>query len=102
MIPVLLPAASPDYVSDFLSLRTWADFRDGRDLDYAFHVLKQGIRGEPIGRWPPETEQSKQSSLNVYEERMLKLQRFKPLGIREQVVIEIQRKIVMQALGMEE
>jgi len=29
VIPVLLPGAHPERVPDFLSLRTWVDFRDG-------------------------------------------------------------------------
>src|SRR5688500_15590793 len=47
VVPVLLPDADPDNVPGFASLHTWADFRDGQDHDYAFHVLCQGIKGEP-------------------------------------------------------
>jgi len=101
VIPVLLPAASSDYAPDFLSLREWADFRDGRDEAYAFHVLAQGIRGKPIGRWPLETVEDEPASLSVHEERMVKLQRLKKLGAPEQVIIEIARKIIIEALGME-
>lgn len=102
VIPVLLPTASPDYVPDFLSLRTWVDFRLGKDQNYAFHVLEKGIRGEPIGRWPPEAERNDTSELTIHEERILKLQRFRALGIHEQVVIELERRIVIEALGMED
>jgi len=102
VIPILLPAASLDYVPDFLSLRTWADFRNGKDHGYAFHVLTQGIRGEPIGRWPPKTVPNEQPGLSVHEERIVKLQRLRALGVPEQVVIEIAKKIVIQALGMED
>lgn len=73
VIPVLLPDASPDFVPDFLSLRTWADFRTGKDQYYALHVLSQGIRGEPIGPWPPTRPKSIDSSLSVHERRILEL-----------------------------
>lgn len=51
VIPLLLPDASANNASRFLSLRTWVDFRNGKNARYAFHVLKCGIRGEPPGRW---------------------------------------------------
>jgi hypothetical protein len=55
VIPILLPDAPSDLTEvmpAFLDLRTWADFRQGSDEDYAFHVLVRGIKGEPVGRWP--------------------------------------------------
>src|SRR5215471_11897492 len=57
VIPVLLPDAAPgdpaSVLPGFMELRTWADFREGEDADYAFHVLVRGIKGLPVGRWRP-------------------------------------------------
>jgi TIR domain len=44
IIPVILPDGSDELMPLFLKLRTWADFRPGKDHDYAFHVIVQGIR----------------------------------------------------------
>lgn len=94
VIPVLLPDADVTCVPGFLSLRTWADFRDGKDQSYAFHVLSQGIRGEPIGPWPPLSKQDGSASLSVHERKILQLQRFRTLGIHEEVVVEYERRIL--------
>jgi hypothetical protein len=99
VIPVLLPDALPDSVPDFLSLRTWADFRIGQDQNYAFHVLCQGIRGEPVGFRQQSSPKANEHSLSVYERRILELQRFRTLGVHEEVVIEFQRKILTEWFG---
>ena len=65
VIPLLLPDASDAVTSGFLSLRTWADFRQGKDLEYAFHVLTQGIQGEPIGRRKTQSASSGNQPLAV-------------------------------------
>ena len=96
VIPVLLPDASPDVVPEFVSLRTWADFRSGQDADYAFHVLSQGIRGEPVGPWPPTNGGRSEDALSIHERRVLELQRFRTLGVHEEVVIEYERKILTE------
>jgi hypothetical protein len=95
VIPILLPEASPDFVSPFLKLKTWADFRNGRDTEYAYHVLCQGIRGLPVGRWPPRNRQNKDDSLEVYEDKLRQLQRLKEV-VHEEVMIEFERKILSQ------
>jgi hypothetical protein len=59
VIPLLLPNVSMDNIPDFLGLRTWADFRQGKDQKYNFHVLKCGIMGEPVGRWPLTVDAAK-------------------------------------------
>ena len=94
VIPVLLPDADPSSIPSFLSLRTWADFRNGQDADYALHVLRQGIKGEPIGRWPVVPETSPSGKLLQYEQKIAELARFRSLGVHEEVVIEFERKIL--------
>jgi len=95
VIPVLLPEGSPDVMSEFLSLRTWADFRNGQDQEYAMHVLVQGIKGEPIGRWPVTASPS--DSEKICRERLRALEEFKRgYGLSEEVVIEFQRKSVAE------
>jgi hypothetical protein len=99
VLPVLLPGALPDSVPDFLSLRTWVDFRTGKDQNYAFHVLCQGIRGEPVGFWQQSAPKTNEQSLSVYERRIRELQHFRTLGVDEQVVIYFQRKILTEWFG---
>ncbi len=93
VIPVLLPDAGPDVVPAFLSLRTWADFRAGQDPDYAFHVLTQGIRGEPVGRWTNGNTQPT-DAFTVFERKITELRRFRSLGVHEEIIIEFERKIL--------
>jgi len=94
VIPVLLPLAAADYVPDFLSLRTWADFRNGNDEKYALHVLKQGIKGEPIGRWPLGESVAQFDELQTYEKKIIELRRLHALGLHDEVVIEFERRIL--------
>jgi hypothetical protein len=93
VIPILLPDAVTDHVPGFLSLRTWSDFRNGQDEAYAFHVLKQGIAGRPIGRWSP-AQAAPADGLRSYEDRIVQLRRLHALGLHEEVVIEFERRIL--------
>jgi len=96
VIPLLLPHASAQNVSQFLGLRTWADFRNGKDERYAFHVLKSGISGQPPGRWRGDTMSTSGKEASDLAERKLRdLQRLEKY-LREEVVIDIQRKILDQ------
>lgn len=96
VIPLLLPGASAQNVSQFLTLRTWVDFRNGKDQHYAFHVLKCGINGEPPGRGPDEAvSTSDRDASDLAERRLIDLQRLEKY-LRDEVVIEIQRKILDQ------
>lgn len=94
VIPVLMPDADPRVIPAFLSLRSWVDFRDGQDPDYAMHVLRQGIKGEPIGRWPVIARGDAIGKLRRYEQRLKELAHFRSLGIHEEVIIEFERKIL--------
>lgn len=95
VIPVLLPDADIASVPGFLSLRTWADFRDGQDATYAMHVLRQGIKGESIGRWPvKDIGSNNNGKLRQYEQKIIELARFRSLGVHEEVIIEFERKIL--------
>ncbi len=96
VIPVLLPSAPNVFDLEFLSLRTWADFREGKDQNYAFHVLTQGIKGVPIGKWP--IEDTIATDLTPYENRLRELQRFRTIGVHEEVVIEFEKKILAKWL----
>lgn len=101
VIPVLLPDASAEVVPGFLSLRTWADFRNGRDKEYALHVLKQGIKGEPVGRWPVDSATNASNTLKQYETKIVELRRLHALGLHDEVVIEFERKILDRWLDEE-
>lgn len=96
VIPVLLPDAAADVIPEFLSLRTWADFRDGQDQSYALHVLVQGIRGLPVGRWQTSVLHDGTNSLEFYERKLEELHRLKRFGVHDEVVIEFERKILNQ------
>lgn len=108
VIPILLPDAPPDLTEvmpAFLNLRTWVDYRHGTDPDYAFHVLAQGIKGEPVGRWPllgQDTLNSEAGSRFPDAER--KLQEFRKLReaageFSDEVRIEYEKKILSDWFG---
>jgi len=93
VIPVLLPEASAGAIPQFLSLKTWADFRRGQDDGYAFHVLVQGIRGEPIGRWPPGQAVGSGETVLEYQRKLAELKILRP-HLHEEVALEFERKIM--------
>jgi hypothetical protein len=108
VIPILLPDAPPDpteIMPAFMDLRTWVDYREGNDADYAFHVLTQGIKGEPVGRWPlPKLDASAPDAESRFSVAERKLQEFRKLrlaagGISEVVRIEYEKKILSDWLG---
>lgn len=94
VIPVLMADASDDVKNSFLALRTWADFR--QDEEYAFHVLSQGIRGLPIGRWPLPSQDGSDRGFAPYERKVRELNQFRLLGISEQVIVEFERTILTE------
>ncbi|MCK4342498.1 MAG: toll/interleukin-1 receptor domain-containing protein [Phycisphaerae bacterium] len=93
VIPVLLQGANKQNVPALLHLRTWADFRKGHDSAYAFHVLCQGIRGLPIGRWPIPSRSAETSEIWC-QRKLRSLERLRKYGLRENILIDGQRKIV--------
>jgi hypothetical protein len=100
VIPILLPDAPADtenIMPPFLTLRTWADFRNGHDSEYAFHVLSQGILGEPVGRWSSiaSSDDTLRQGYVLAEKKLKELRRLKQAGeIPEAVVIEYHQKIL--------
>lgn len=99
VVPVLLPDAPQDIgevMLPFLDLRTWADFRKGSDAEYAFHVLVQGIKGEPVGRWPAvSAAEVAETSYTIAERRLRELRNLAQIGgVAEMVAIEFQMKIL--------
>lgn len=96
VVPLLLPGSSAASASQFLGLRTWVDYRNGKDARYALHVLKCGIQGVPPGRWPGNSPSSTDGSARALAERkLIDLQRLEKY-LRDEVVIDIQRKILDQ------
>lgn len=98
VVPVLLPDASRSSIPEFLSLRTWADFRDGEDEKYTFHVLVQGIKGDSIGRWPPLETDKQQKGVETYCEKIKELKNFEAVGLSKEVKIEFERLILKKWL----
>jgi hypothetical protein len=101
VIPLLLPDAPDDVDTTgtaFLTLRTWADFRAGQEIEYAFHVLCQGILGQPIGRW--SARRSAVVDVRVIDETSEQLRVLVKLrdeaGLDEKVFREYQRKLVAE------
>jgi hypothetical protein len=102
VIPILLPDAPSDpaeVMPAFLDLRTWVDYRKDADSGYAFHVLVQGIKGEPIGRRPmtgPGTlVPSAETRYSIAERKLQELRKLRAAGeISETVRIEYEKKIL--------
>jgi hypothetical protein len=103
VIPVLLPDAShdsTDAMPAFLDLRTWADFRKECDPGYAFHVLTQGIKGEPVGRWPiAAASLATETSYSFAERKLKQLRELTRIGeVSDVVTTEFQQKILSRWL----
>lgn len=98
VIPILLPDAPEDLTQvmlPFLGLRSWADFRQGCDTEYAFHVLVQGIKGEPGGRWPVSAVGAAETNYAIAERKLRELRDLVRIGgVAETVTIEFQTKIL--------
>ena len=93
VIPVLLPDADPATIPEFLFQRTWVDFRSGQDQDYAFYALQQGIKREPVGRWPIEKEYDPEGKSHLTEQKLAELARFRQ-HVHDEVIKEFERKIL--------
>lgn len=91
VLAVILPDASSDYVPPFLSEKTWVDFR--KDPAYSFHKLSQGIKGEPVGRWPIEGPTTT-DTLDPYAQKLQKLQKYREIGLAKKVYEETQSKLM--------
>lgn len=93
VLPVISPSGSPSSLPAFAELRTWVDFRDGQDVDYAFHVLVQGIRGLPVGRWtpPPPAPVSETARTEILRARLHDIAAVADLLERE-VLVQMQLK----------
>lgn len=103
VIPVLLPDAPSDLsevMPPFLELRTWVDFRDEQDGEFAFHVLVQGIRGEPVGRWRTRAASAAAESIGPASiaDELRELAQYQPY-LHESVLIEFQQKILSRRFG---
>lgn len=95
VIPVLTPKGSPEKLPEFVELRTWADFRSGCDEEYALHVLTQGIRGLPVGRWIPVASQKSQEQLQkeILKRKLQDLNELSAL-LKEEVTVKVQMDLV--------
>lgn len=95
VIPVLAPKGSPENLPVFTELRTWADFREGKDVDFAFHVLCQGIIGQPIGRFLPQPpkEKSIQSQKEHTKRQLRDIEYFRD-HLEKEVLVNVQMRII--------
>jgi hypothetical protein len=101
VIPILLPDAEAVNVDDFLELRTWVDFRQGSDIEYAFYQLVCGVRGIPPGRWPSK-EALATKAKNDTEYKLRELRRLKQNNlIDDDISLEFQRKLLDRHLENE-
>jgi hypothetical protein len=92
VIPILMPKAPQNDLPEFLSLRTWADSRNGRDKEYAFHVLKQGIKGEEIGKWLPPYKTGQQKTSHTHKILLKELNEFE--GLMPEIKAQYQIRIL--------
>jgi hypothetical protein len=56
-------------------------------------VLKQGIKGEVPGRWPPKDDVPPKVTITKYEQKVIELRKL-AVHLHEQVTIEIERKLM--------
>ncbi len=98
VIPLITPGGTDELVSMsvFLRLRHWADFRMGKDADYALHVLVQGIKGEPVGRWSQLKDPSNTEIMEKLKLMARELQEFRAAGFTPDILVEYEQRILTQ------
>jgi hypothetical protein len=93
VIPVVLPHGNSEIIDNFLELRTWVHFEDGIDDDYAFHLLKCGVKGISPGRY----RKSNSSKIDIDGMRKA-LRQIRELRkerlIDDDIALEYQRRIL--------
>ena len=95
VIPVLLPESDESFVTDFLELRTWVDFRKGLDDKRKFHELSCGIKGVKPGRRFISSNQDIERS--ALESKLRELDEVSHL-VEMSVKSEIQKMILVEHL----
>lgn len=94
VIPLLLPNASIENISEFLELRTWVDFRHEVDPDYAFHLLVSGIKGVAPGRWPRKKSETIMA-VSAIENKLRELNRLRrDKLVDDEIALEFQRELL--------
>jgi hypothetical protein len=95
VIPVLLPSADPNFITDFLELRTWVKFKENINELRAFHEMVCGINGVP-----PERKYCEPSTTKINLELKGKLKQINELFddnlIEESVKIEFQKTLIQE------
>jgi hypothetical protein len=95
VIPVLLPSANPDIVTDFLELRTWIKFKTEINELRAFHEMVCGIKGVPPGRKYSKSNPTKTNS--ELKQKLLQINELCDDNLIEQSVkIEFQRVLIQE------
>lgn len=98
VIPVLLPHAESVNVDDFLELRTWVDFRPGRDFDDAFYLLVCGVKGIVPER-RPRPRSSTGAVAKTIDHQLQELRRLRQSKlIAGEVELEFQRELLARHL----
>lgn len=93
VIPVLLPDSDESFVTDFLELRTWVDFRNGIADKRKFHELICGVKGIKPGRRFISSDYNIQKS--DLEEKLRELENVSHL-IEMSVKSEVQKMILIE------
>lgn len=95
VFPVLLPGATAGLVAEFWPQWDWIDFRESKSHEVNFQRMLGAILGErPFTPLSVDNERAAPPRLSEYERRIRRLERFLSIGLREEVYIEVQRKII--------
>lgn len=95
VIPTLLPSANPNFISDFLELRTWVKFKTEINELRAFHEMVCGIKGRPPGRKYSEPSTTK-TNYELKDKLIQINELFDDNLIEESVKIEFQRALIQE------
>lgn len=99
VIPVLLPNSKPDFISDFLELRTWVDLKNGIEDESKFLVLVCGIKGIPPGRLKKDSHKLSEKINGIIEKLEIINKLHKDELIEKSIKIEYQRILVDELIG---
>lgn len=99
VFPILLPGAATALAAEFWPQWDWIDFREPEGHEANFQRMLMAILGaRPDAASSIGDEGLDTPHLGEYERRIRRLERFRSIGLREDVYMESQRKIITRWL----
>ena len=94
VLAVLLPGSDEKTINQFVSLRTWVDFRNGIDNEHEFHKLTCAIKNVAPGRGPKNKELTDEQMGQIKDNLSKIKQLLTDRLIDKEIAQEYQRKLL--------